>query len=269
MNTSYQYPLGLIGCGHMGMAIIRGAVRKHCLEASQICVFDRKKEVRQACRKEGFVPFDSLSEAAGNCHIVLLAVTPQAVDEVLTQLAGKTECLLSIVTGISIGYIHKTLSENVPVVRVMPNTPLQLGCGASAICRSENCPPDKYSFILRLFEAVGVVREIPEEQMNEVITVSGSTPAYFYYFLQCLLDDAVSRGMDEKTARELLVQTMIGSGRLLEQKADRPVSELVDEVCSKGGTTIEAVSVLKKEGLGKILSKASDACLARAKELSR
>lgn len=269
-NKTRAFKLGLIGCGHMGMAIIRGAVAREFLRPDAICVFDRKEEVRKACENEGFHAFDTMQEAAASCDITLLAVTPQAIDEVLPLLKkASVKCLLSIVTGVSIAYFQEKLGASVPVIRVMPNTPLQIGCGATALCRSQNCSDADYDFIFRCFGSMGIARTIPEDQMNDIITVHGSTPAYFYYYVQCLLEDAVSRGIDEESARALLVQTMIGSGLLLQQKADRPISELVDEVCSKGGTTIEAVKVLKERDLSGILHEADEKCIHRACQLGR
>ena len=130
MRTYKQFHMGLIGCGHMGMAIARGAVRKEYLERYQVCVYDPSEEVRAACIREGFTVLESEKEVAKKAHIVMLAVTPQIIDEVLENLKGETpDCVLSIVTGVSIKYIQDAL-DNAPVIRAMPNTPLQINEGA-------------------------------------------------------------------------------------------------------------------------------------------
>lgn len=269
MRTYKQFHMGLIGCGHMGMAIARGAVRKEYLERYQVCVYDPSEEVRDACIREGFTVLESEKEVAKKAHIVMLAVTPQIIDEVLENLKGETpDCVLSIVTGVSIKYIQDAL-DNAPVIRAMPNTPLQINEGATALCKSENCKADEYDFVFQLFNSMGVTRTIPEDKMNEVIAVHGSTPAYMYYFVECILKDAVSRGIDEYSARDLLVQTFIGAGKLLAENRNVPISTFIKEVCSKGGTTIEAITELKARNMEEIVHDANEKCIQRAREIGR
>ena len=270
MKTDKQYTLGFIGCGHMGLAIAKGAVSNEYLERREICVYDPKDEVRETCRNEGFAVMPSLKDAAESAHVVVLAVTPQICDSVLEQLAGcSVDCILSIVTGVSIRHIQEKLGSDVPVVRAMPNTPLQIGEGATALCRSESCKADEYDFVFRLFRHLGVTRSVPEEQLNAFVSVHGSTPAYIYYFAECILEDMKARGIDEEIIRALLVQTIIGSGKLLQQNANKPLSDFIDEVCSKGGTTIQAIESLKTDNLAELVNKANDKCIARAEELGK
>ena len=267
MRTKKQYPLGLIGCGHMGFAIARGAVRGEYLERRQIAVCDPNEEIRKQARIEGYQVMDSIKEIAEECHIVLLAVKPQEIGPVLDELKEtKITTLLSIVTGVSIARLQEALGK-VPVIRAMPNTPLQIMEGSTAMCRSEECRADEYDFVFQLFNSMGVTRTVPEEQINASVAVHGSTPAYIYYFAECLINDAVSRGMDEEAARALIVQTIIGAGSLLQTDPRRPISAFIDEVCSKGGTTIEAVNSLREENLAEILHNASEKCVKRAEEL--
>lgn len=270
MRTNEKYTLGFIGCGHMGLAIAKGAVAHEYLERRDICVYDPKEEVCKTCAGEGFTVMSSMKEAAENCHIVLLAVTPQVCDKVLLELAQcKVKCILSIVTGVSIKHIQEMMGAEIPIVRAMPNTPLQIGEGATALCRSESCPADEYDFVFRLFRHLGVTRSVPEEQLNSFVSVHGSTPAYVYYFAECILDDLKERGIDEETARALLVQTIIGSGKLLKENPGKPLSTFIDEVCSKGGTTIQAIESMKNDNLAEIVRKANEKCIARAEELGK
>jgi pyrroline-5-carboxylate reductase len=135
------------------------------------------------------------------------------------------------------------------------------------MCKSEECRADEYDFVFQLFNSMGVTRTVPEAQINASVAVHGSTPAYVYYFAECLINDAVARGMDEEAARALIVQTIIGAGSLLQSDSRRPISSFIDEVCSKGGTTIEAIQSLKENGLADILHTASEKCIQRAEEL--
>lgn len=268
MHT-HTYKLGFIGLGKMGLAIARGAARSEYVSRFEICAFDPKSDSEHICKTEGFTLMNSEQEVARNCDVVILAVTPQIVDNILEKLSSEEiNCVMSIVAGVSIEHLQSYL-PNTAIIRGMPNTPLQINEGATTLCHSKNCPADEYDFVFKLFNNMGVTRSIEEKQMDEIITVHGSTPAYFYYFLQCLLEDAKARGIDEDTARSLLVQTMIGSGKLLQQDRFKPIEQSIDEVCSKGGSTIEAINYLKENDLKEMLHKASDACIKRAKELGK
>jgi pyrroline-5-carboxylate reductase len=269
MRINRKYTLGLIGCGHMGMAIARGAVHKEYLERFQIAVYDPDPRIQDECRLHRFIVLDSEKEVAEKSHITLLAVTPQQCEEVLEKLKdADINCLLSIVTGVSISHLQEKLN-NVPVIRSMPNTPLQINAGATALWMSDNYKADDYDFVFQLFNSMGTTRTIPEEMMNNVVAVHGSIPAYVYYFIECILNDAVDRGMDEIDARALLVQTFIGAAELLAENSKTPIDEFIDEVCSKGGTTIEAVTELRNQDLEKIIHDANEKCIKRAKEIGR
>ena len=176
--------------------------------------------------------------------------------------------LLSIVTGVSIQYLQSKLN-NVPVIRAMPNVPLQINEGATALCKSENCRADEYDYVFQMFNTMGVTRTIDESHMDEIVSVSGSVPAYVYYFIECLVKDAAARGLDELDMRDLVVQTFIGSAAMLKQNRRIPISDFIDEVCSKGGTTIEAIGEMKKQNIDEIIHTANEACIKRAHELGK
>ncbi|MCR5795320.1 MAG: pyrroline-5-carboxylate reductase [Solobacterium sp.] len=266
---SKEYTIGFIGCGHMGMAIARGAAKAGYVESGKIGVFDPSERIQEISRSEGFGILESEKEVIRRSEIVLLCVTPQIVDTVLENMKGeKIDTLVSIVTGVSMRYMQDRL-DNAPVIRLMPNTPLQVGTGASVICRSDNCSDEAYDFVIRLFDSMGITKEVPEEQMNIGVALHGSTPAYAYYFMQCLIKDAEKRGVDSQTARELIVQTFKGSCELLQANPDKPLDDFINEVCSKGGTTIEAVTELKNRGTEGIIHDANEKCIRRAAEIGR
>jgi pyrroline-5-carboxylate reductase len=267
MRTYKKYQIGFIGCGHMGMAIAKGAIAKEYLERNQICVYDPSEAVRKACDRQAFKVFDSEKEIIRNAHLVCLAVKPQDIDAVLENMKGEPiDTLISIVTGVTIAHLQEAL-DNVPVIRAVPNTPLQISEGATAMCKSENCRADEYDFVFQLFNSMGLTRTIPEDKMNEIIALSGSTPAYVYYFINCILKDAVKRGIDDMDARALLVQTVIGSANLLKKNPKISIEEFIDEVCTPGGTTIEAIESMRSQGLDKLIHEANDKCINRAIEL--
>ena len=269
MKTKKKYLLGFIGCGNMGLAIARGAIIKDYIERYQVCTYDPNPEARKSCGLEGFAVLQDEIAVAEESHIVILGVRPQQCDEVLEKLKDtQITTLLSIVTGVSIDYLQSRLN-GCPVIRAMPNTPLQISEGATAMCMSENCKADEYDFVFQMFNSMGVTRTIPESRLNEAVAVNGSTPAYVYSFIQALVKDAADRGLDEDDARDLIVQTFIGSAKLLQKNRKTPIGEFIDEVCSKGGTTIEAVAKLKKKKIDDIIHEANEACIKRAKEIGR
>lgn len=267
MNTYKKYLMGFIGCGHMGMAIAKGAIAKEYLERFQICVYDPSEEVRTACKGQGFNVLSSEKEVIRNSHLVVLAVRPQILDEVLENMKGEpVDTLLSIVTGATIAHLQAAL-DNAPVIRAMPNTPLQISEGATAMCKSDNCKADEYDFVFQLFNSMGVTKTIPEDKMNKIIALSGSTPAYVYYFINCILKDAIDRGLDDWDARALLVQTVIGSAKLLQQNPKTSIEEFINEVCTPGGTTIEAINSMREQHLETLIHEANEKCITRAEEL--
>lgn len=270
MKTSKAYTVGFIGLGNMGKAIARGCVSSKYVERSKVLVYDHNDSNMNTAKSEGFSIAAGEKEVAENSHIVFICVHPDQADGVLNEIKDThPECVLSIITGLSIAHIQEVLGDKTAVIRAMPNTPLQINEGATALCKSSSCTADDYDFVFRMFSAMGTARSIPEEQMNAVITVHGSVPAYVYYFAECVINDAVSRGIDEEAARALLVQTFIGSGKLMKENFTKSVSELIDEVASKGGTTIEAINEFKNQDLQKVVHEANEKCVKRAEELSK
>ena len=264
-----EYKLGFIGCGHMGFAIAKGIKDKDLLASNNIYIYDINKDIQSKCSNEGFIISEDLESLCTKSEIVLLATTPQHTEPILEEIKDyEVDNILSIVTGLSTSHIKEYL-PNTYVVRAMPNTPLQVGCGATVLCSSDNNHEDIYEYIKTLLGSIGLVEEIPEEQFPLLVSAHGSTPAYFYYFVECILEDLKERGMDEKVARRLLVETLIGSGELLKADEEKPLSEFVDAVCSKGGTTIQAITHFRENNLKDLVKDANDKCINRAKEFEK
>jgi len=259
--------LGILGLGHMGMAIAKGAVTY--VDPSEIAVYDRHAEKLETAASLGIKTASSPQQLCEEAELIVIAVRPQNFEETIQQLReGKPRAVLSVIAGMPMSRFTDVLG-NIPVIRAMPNTPLQEKEGATALCHNEYCSEELFQWAIDLFASMGCAYAITEEQMCTIIAVNGSSPAYFYYLIECMLKDAVNRGIDETVARELLVQTMIGSGTLLKKQPEKPVHQFVDEVCSKGGTTIEAITVMKENDLEAIIQKADEACIRRAEELGK
>lgn len=264
-----QYRLGVLGAGNMGMAIARGAVRGGILSAEEIVLFNRSEEKRAAHRAEGFAVSGDYCELFCSCERVILGVKPQNFAEILPVLAqtGCKPLVISIAAGVTFAKMQAELGADCPIVRAMPNTPLMLGEGATVLVGSSAAPAQQMEWTRALFASMGSVAVFDrEDALNDVIPYNGSAPAYLYLFADGMVKSAAQHGIPEREALRLFCQTMIGSAKMLLESGRTP-EELTREVCSPGGTTIEAVQVLRRRGLEDILAEASDRCIARAYEL--
>ncbi len=271
--SEYSYDgknIGFIGAGNMATAIVKGLLKAGQPKDS-IFVYDCNVRQLKHMAEMGVQIVYTGEELVEKCDIIVLAVKPQNYDEVLAEIksaATEDKVFVTIAAGISIDYVRKGLGINCPMVRVMPNTPLLLGKGATALCRSDNISDENFKIVYDMFANSGKAVVLPEEQMNAVIAVNGSSPAYVYLFAKAMTDYAVSVGIDSETALKLVAQTFIGSAEMLLSSGDDP-DTLINKVCSKGGTTIEAVNVLNENNVPKIIMDAMAACTKRAEELGK
>ena len=198
--------LGILGLGHMGMAIAKGAAGTIGKDA--VAGYDPSSEKRTAGEALGIEIADSVSALCRTAHIVLVAVRPQDIEGLLNELkTAHPQCLLTIAAGIPIRRYTDALGP-LPVIRAMPNTPLQLGEGAVALCRNELCSEEDFRFAIELFRSMGTACEISEDHMCDIIAVNGSSPAFIYLFAKGFIDYAASVGIDSAAATELFTQSL-------------------------------------------------------------
>ncbi len=263
--------IGFIGAGNMATAIINGMLSNNVANASDIYVFDLDKEKLQLMSKQGINTCENANSVVESCHFVVLAVKPQNYQEVLEGIkATVTEntVMVSIAAGISIGYVTSVLEKMCPCVRVMPNTPLLLGCGATALCPSDNITNEDFEVVKNMFSTSGVCQVLPESQMNTIISVNGSSPAYVYLFAKAMCDYATEQGISADVAMDLICATLKGSAKMLMESGDTP-DVLIKKVSSPGGTTLAALDVLDKGDFYQNIKDAMQACTKRADELGR
>lgn len=262
--------IGFIGAGNMATAIIKGLIAQKG-SGSFINVFDVSSEKLDEISKLGVNAFSSSLDVVKNSEIIVLAVKPQNYAEVLEALkdvVSTDKTFVSIAAGISINYVQSALGCECPVVRVMPNTPLLLKKGASALCPSGNISEENKQIVYDMFAGSGVCEYIAEDHMNEIIAVNGSSPAYIYMFAKAMADYAVSVGIDYDKALNLICATLEGSAAMLKESGDTP-DVLIEKVSSKGGTTIEALNKLREHGFTEAIDDAMKACTKRAEELGK
>ena len=262
--------IAFIGGGNMGEAIMRALLEKKMCVPADISVSDISGQRREYLEKRyGASVTESNKEVIRDKNMVVLAVKPQNINEVLADLKGSLkpdQLVLSIAAGIKISTISQGLGH-CRVVRTMPNTPAQVGLGISGWTATAEVNAEQKAWVRLVLSAMGKEIYFNEEKYLDMVTaVSGSGPAYLYLFSESLIDAAVGLGLDRKDAQALVLQTMLGAAHLM-IKSDKTPAELRREVTSKGGTTERAVRVFEESDLAGIVSKAVQAACQRAKEL--
>ncbi|MBR5486338.1 MAG: pyrroline-5-carboxylate reductase [Oscillospiraceae bacterium] len=267
----FKYKFGVIGAGNMGMAITNGIVGGKIMTPQEIGIYVHSPEKVPAFEEKGFAVCKSSAEAYKNSQFVLLGVKPQIVSEVLDEISTQSydgQIIISIVAGVSIKHIQSCFKDDVKVIRVMPNTPLLIGKGASAFSRSNNVSDDEFEQVINIFSLMGSTEVIDESLMNEIIPVNGSSPAFVYYIINCMLESSVKNGIDPAVAQKLICDTFIGAANMITQ-TDTPIPQLIKNVCSPGGTTLEAIKVFDEHNLGLIFDEAFEKCIKRAYEIGK
>lgn len=262
-----KFKLGVIGAGFMASAIVKGALASNALNKSDVIMSDLSEECLTKAKALGVNTTTDNLYLANNAEYVLFAVKPQSLSAVLQSISG-ADCkkFITIMAGIKIARI-KSAFPNAIITRCMPNTPCAIGSGAIGVCAEEFIEEADKSFVKVLFEPIAKVVFVSEDKLNAVTGVSGSAPAYFYSFVKAIIDSGVKNGLEYEEAKQLAVATMIGSGKMIEKNPDKPIEELISAVCSKGGTTIQAISAFEKGDLQGLVGDAIDACVERSKEL--
>lgn len=259
--------LGFIGTGNMGSAIIRGLSAKN--KDISLFAYDKDTEKAKSLIECGVTLCEDEISLVKECDYILFAVKPQVIADVLDTIKGNTEgkVFISICAGISAKYISDTLG-GAKVVQVMPNTPMMLGLGASAVARGEGVADSEFAFAKVVIESCGIAMEVPIDKMNEIIAVNGSSPAFIYLFAKGFTDYAKSVGIDENTALQLFAQSLVGSAKMLTDSG-MTVDQLIKQVSSPGGTTIAGLDKLYEGELLKTVDNCCKACANRAYELAQ
>ena len=262
-----NFKLGVIGCGFMASAIIKGAINSKIVNANDIIVSDISTLSLEKISQLGVSTTTDNKELVEKSEFVLFAVKPQTISDVLSQIKGcKCNKFISIMAGVKKQRI-KEIFPNGKIARSMPNTPCSIGFGAVGLDLSDyKCNRDK-KFITSLLSSFANVVLVDEDKLNAVTGVSGSAPAYFYLFLKGIIESGEKHGLSYEDAKMLAVSTMIGAGKMVLENKEKSLDDLINAVCSKGGTTIEAINTYNECELTKITEKAIDACVKRASEL--
>ncbi|MDR1042710.1 MAG: pyrroline-5-carboxylate reductase [Clostridiales Family XIII bacterium] len=295
--------IGILGAGNMGGAIARGYAQSLAAAADgdragapgedgRVFVFDPDASKPDAL---GEVPRVAAvadeAELLDRSDAVIFAIKPQMFAEVVPRIAslnagrasdGGTDeagltakmpeaaagkVFVSIAAGVSIAWLQDALGAAAKIIRVMPNTPAMVGEGMSAIARSASVTDAEFREVAGVFGAVGRVAEVSENLLDAVTGISGSSPAYAYMYIQALIESGVRHGLGEKEARIMAAQSTLGAAKMVLENEDVSVEQMRINVCSPGGTTIEAVHTLEKEGFMDAVKRAVYACVEKSKRM--
>lgn len=263
--------LGFIGTGNMATAIIKGVLASGMLSGEDIAIYDIATEKAQALASEyGVKVFGSENEIAEKCDKVVLSVKPNIFPSLLSKIDGELKdrnpLVISIAAGKTIEFISGCLSYDAKIVRVMPNINAKVGAAVSAYCGKNNVSDAELDFVKELCESFGIAVNISENLFSVYSAIGGCSPAFAYMFIDSLARAAVKNGMPKNVALEVASGAVLGSAKMILESNEHPW-QLVDQVCSPGGTTIEGVTSLQNDGFESAVMDAVQAAIDKDKRL--
>lgn len=261
--------LGFIGAGHVVKALIAGFLGGKTLESADIGVYDLFPAQTEPFAANGHPVFESVQALTAACEYVFLTVKPQTVEQVLPlvkESIGEHTVIVSVAAGVRAEKIQAALGAGCKIVLCIPNTPIALGYGATALARTDVVGDSVFGYLRGLFESCGSVEELPMDKMAEVIPINSSSPAFVYRMAEVVSDEAAAMGIDKDMAVRLFCQTLIGSAQMLLQSGTSP-RELVEQVATPGGTTEAALNIMQVNGYDHSLQEGIRVCAQRAREI--
>ena len=264
--------VAIIGAGNIGRALIGGLLKGDYLGPEQIRATRRNPMALESLQAAfpGIQTGTDNVAAVEDASVVVLAIKPQNASIVIEEIrehVREDAMIVSVLAGVTTEGLQQSFGHPLPVVRTMPNTPMLVDEGASAIAGGRYTTEEHMSIARHLFEAVGKVEVVPEYLMDAVTGLSGSGPAYVYMFIEALTDAGVKQGLPRPTSLRLAAQTVFGAAKLVLETGKHPAI-LRDEVTTPGGTAIAAVAELEAHGLRTMLINAVATATQRSKELS-
>ncbi len=268
-SMSGGHPLAILGAGVMGETVLSGLLRAGW-HADQIVATDRRLERQHELTARYGIKMLENTEAVAEAETVILVVKPQDMSDLLSEIAESIKpgtLVVSLAAGVDTTFIESRLPEGVAVVRVMPNTPAQVDEGMAAISPGSHSTQDHLDRVTEILSATGRVITVPERYQDAVTAISGTGPAYLFFVVEAMIEAGVHLGLPRDTATELVVQTMLGSAKLLRETGEHP-TVLRERVTSPGGTTAAAVRELEDHKVRAAFLRAMEAARDRSRELA-
>ena len=252
----------------MASAICEGMLKSNLVPASCVMLYD-KNELQYSKFNNNCQIVKSIASGIDEADYIFLSVKPQNMKEILYEIKNTNyleKVFISICAGITISSIEKFLT-NAMIVRVMPNTPLLIGFGVTALCKNDSVDVNDFSFVEKIFKSAGETIVVQENDINTITATTASSPAYVYLFIKSMVEGAHALGFNSDKTVELVCKTIIGSANMILQ-GDKTIDEQIRMVKSPNGTTEKALNVFEENNFSEIIQKAMAACKLRAKELS-
>lgn len=265
-----EYSIGFIGAGKMAQAMIEGILNSKLVEPKNIMASAATEATINLIQQKFHINTANTNmDIAQFADILFIAVKPAMHEKVIAEIKDeiKRDCIvITIAAGITIAKMEQLFGYDVKIVRTMPNTPALVGAGMTAICPNQSIKENELIVVEELFNTFGKTERLEEELMDAVPAISGSSPAYVYMFIEALADGGVRQGIPRDKAYRLAAQAVLGAAKMVLETNQHP-GELKDNVCTPGGATIEAVTVLEeKQFRGAVLS-AMDSCFQKVKSM--
>ena len=264
--------IGLVGGGQMGEALVRGMIDAGLLQAENIMIAEPDDDRREYLHATYAIQVtEDAANLADSCSILIIAVKPQVMGKVLEQYKehiNDEHLVISIAAGVTIKSIESSLGNTVRIVRVMPNTPVFVQEGASALSPNANATVQDMDAALQIFSSVGTCVQVNESQLDAVTGLSGSGPGYVFAFKEAMIDGGVLAGLPRPVAEKLVIQTVLGSAKLARESGESAAA-LKGRVTSPGGTTISGLHILEEAGLRGAVMSAIEAATDRSRELGQ
>jgi len=262
--------LGFLGSGNMAEALMRGIVEKKLWPKEHlICSDISAQRLSDIGRELGVRTTTDNREVVTYSDMIIMAVKPAQVPDVLSGIADVAtdkKLIVSIAAGVTLATIQSRLKKDIPVIRVMPNTPALVLAGMSCLAAGQYAGDAHLAEAMKLFSGVGEALVVPEAHLDAVTALSGSGPAYLFLVIEALADAGVRAGLARKTAEKLSAHTVLGAAKMVVETGRHP-AELKDMVASPAGTTIEGLAVLEENGVRGAFIEAVEAAYRRAKAL--
>ncbi|MFG1815977.1 pyrroline-5-carboxylate reductase [Kribbella sp. NPDC049174] len=261
--------VAILGAGVMGETLLSGLIRAG-RRPEELLITERREERAAELRERYGVDVVSNLDAAAKADTLVLVVKPQDMGDLLSEIAPAvraSQTVVSMAAGVTTGFIESRLPEGVAVVRVMPNTPALVDEGMAAISRGAHCDESHLELAESLLAATGRVIRVPEKQQDAVTAISGSGPAYLFFVVEAMIEAGVHMGLPRGTATELVVQTVVGSAKLLRETGEHP-TVLRERVTSPGGTTAAAIRELEDHKVRAAFLSAIEAARNRSRALA-
>lgn len=261
--------IGVIGAGVMGEALIAALIRSG-INPSDISFAEKRGDRAKELEGRYSIVHQNLTDVAASSQTLLLVVKPQDMQSTLEDLAPHISAdtlIISFAAGKTISSIAAGLGKTNPIVRVMPNTPALIGQGASGYSLGSGVTKHQRTFVSEFLAATGKAIEVPEALQDSVTATSGSGPAYFFAFVEAMVEGSVALGLSREDATLLTIQTIVGAAALLDQSGDSPTT-LREKVTSPNGTTAAALASFGESGLNNIVAQAMAAAAKRSQELA-